>query len=314
MVRSRPGQPLRRHPAPGASSVVYWIFALTTHLNIGHRHLLPIYPALCILCGGAAFWIQPLLERSRKAEPRTGRERRRQRSGVRADGQVSVIRKAAGIATLILVAWHALESVNIRPELPGVLQSTGRRARRKATSTWPTVRSIGDRTCRRSRSGWTGRASSSQAVVECICLYFGTARPEYLRHPCDDAGGIHRSSSAAGSGAARRRRLLHQRHCSRRHQSHPVQPGTGEQLPGGTREPGHLRARIRERAGLGGADAGRPASRYWQQLFTQFDQLRTGRLVAFLRGRDPDAMIGYSILIYRLTDADVALALNGPPP
>ena len=53
---------------------------------------------------------------------------------------------------------------------------------------------------------------------------------------------------------------------------------------------------------------------YWQQLFTQFDQLRTGRLVAFLRGRDPDAMVGYSILIYRLTDADVALALNGPPP
>ena len=53
---------------------------------------------------------------------------------------------------------------------------------------------------------------------------------------------------------------------------------------------------------------------YWQQLFTQFDQLRTGRLVAFLRRREPDAMVGYSILIYRLTDADLALALNGPPP
>ena len=53
---------------------------------------------------------------------------------------------------------------------------------------------------------------------------------------------------------------------------------------------------------------------YWQQLFTQFDQLRTGRLVAFLRRREPDALVGYSILIYRLTDADLALALNGPPP
>ena len=59
---------------------VYWAFALTTHLNIGHRHLLPIYPALCILAGGAAFWIQPLFERRRKAEPRTGRERRKQRA------------------------------------------------------------------------------------------------------------------------------------------------------------------------------------------------------------------------------------------
>ena len=47
--------------------LVYWIFALTTHLNIGHRHLLPIYPALCILAGGAAFWIQPLLGATRKA-------------------------------------------------------------------------------------------------------------------------------------------------------------------------------------------------------------------------------------------------------
>jgi hypothetical protein len=53
---------------------------------------------------------------------------------------------------------------------------------------------------------------------------------------------------------------------------------------------------------------------YWQQLFAEFDRLRTGRLVAFLRHREPDAMVGYSILIYRLTDADVALALNGPAP
>ena len=53
---------------------------------------------------------------------------------------------------------------------------------------------------------------------------------------------------------------------------------------------------------------------YWHDLFKQFDQLRTGRLMAFLRNRQPDAMIGYSILIYRLTDTDVARAVNGPAP
>jgi hypothetical protein len=53
---------------------------------------------------------------------------------------------------------------------------------------------------------------------------------------------------------------------------------------------------------------------YWRQLFVQFDQLRTGRLAAFLRRRQPDAMIGYSILIYRLSDADVVQALSGPAP
>ena len=52
----------------------------------------------------------------------------------------------------------------------------------------------------------------------------------------------------------------------------------------------------------------------WHDLFKQFDQLRTGRLVAFLRNRQPDATVGYSILIYRLTDGDVSLAVNGPAP
>jgi hypothetical protein len=53
---------------------------------------------------------------------------------------------------------------------------------------------------------------------------------------------------------------------------------------------------------------------YWRDLFAQFDQLRTGRLVAFLRRRQPDATIGYSILIYRVSDGDVSSALNGPAP
>ena len=98
------------------SCVVYWDFALTTHLNIGHRHLLPIYPALCILAGGAAFWIQPLFERTpeggaadrtrpaaaARAGPRRRRRRRRASNG-------------AGVATVVLLAWHVGESVDIRP-------------------------------------------------------------------------------------------------------------------------------------------------------------------------------------------------------
>ncbi|WP_162525240.1 ArnT family glycosyltransferase [Rariglobus hedericola] len=31
--------------------VVYWAFSLTSNLNIGHRHILPVYPALFIICG-----------------------------------------------------------------------------------------------------------------------------------------------------------------------------------------------------------------------------------------------------------------------
>ena len=51
---------------------------------------------------------------------------------------------------------------------------------------------------------------------------------------------------------------------------------------------------------------------YWQQLFVQVDQMRMGRLVVALRQRQPDAMIGYSILIYRLSDAEVRQGVGGP--
>ncbi len=37
--------------------IVYWLFAITSHLNIGHRHILPSYPPMLILAGGSALWL-----------------------------------------------------------------------------------------------------------------------------------------------------------------------------------------------------------------------------------------------------------------
>ena len=36
---------------------VYWATAINTNLNIGQRHILPVYPATFILAGSAAFWL-----------------------------------------------------------------------------------------------------------------------------------------------------------------------------------------------------------------------------------------------------------------
>ena len=44
-----------------------------------------------------------------------------------------------------------------------------------------------------------------------------------------------------------------------------------------------------------------------------FRQLRFGRLAAYLRKREPDDHVGYSILIFRLSDEEVKQALHGPP-
>jgi hypothetical protein len=53
---------------------------------------------------------------------------------------------------------------------------------------------------------------------------------------------------------------------------------------------------------------------FWWKAFHAFEQLRFARLAAQLRQREPDAQVGYSILIYRLTEADVSRALFGPRP
>ncbi len=42
---------LRRVAPLLALFIVYWAFSLTSHLNIGHRHILPTYPVLFILAG-----------------------------------------------------------------------------------------------------------------------------------------------------------------------------------------------------------------------------------------------------------------------
>ena len=55
--------------------LVYWVFALSSHLNIGHRHLLPVYPPLFIVAGAAAWWLRPPVKR--RIEPATPASRGR---------------------------------------------------------------------------------------------------------------------------------------------------------------------------------------------------------------------------------------------
>jgi hypothetical protein len=52
----------------------------------------------------------------------------------------------------------------------------------------------------------------------------------------------------------------------------------------------------------------------WTRTDELFEQLRFARLMAWLRGREPDARVGGSILIYRLDVEALQAALEGPPP
>src|SRR5881398_419972 len=66
--------------------LVYGIFSLTSHLNIGHRHLLPIYPAIFITCGACTYFF-------------------RGQSG-----------RAVAIFAIAMLCWQIIESSLLRPD------------------------------------------------------------------------------------------------------------------------------------------------------------------------------------------------------
>src|SRR5438067_4424480 len=77
---------LRRLSPIWALVLVYATFSLTSHLNIGHRHLLPIYPAIFIGCGACTYFF-------------------RTQSG-----------KAVAIFAGAMMCWQIIESSLLRPD------------------------------------------------------------------------------------------------------------------------------------------------------------------------------------------------------
>ena len=293
-----------------ALTAVYGMFALATNLNIGHRHLLPAYPALCILAGGAAFWLQPLFGRMRTPEAQDTEKRRKHRSGRQAGPRTRL--GVVGIATLAVLAWHVAESVTIRPDYLAYFNqlaggpSEGYKHLADSSLDWgqdlPALKQ------------WLDREGLTRPGAGNVYLsYFGTARPDYYgikaiplagfldRRPPQPpeplGGGVYCISATVLDviGASFYR---------------PEHEGTYQAALQNL----IAFARASENEAAWAALLRQTGEQYWHDLFRQFDQLRTGRLVAFLRNRQPDAMVGYSILIYRLTDGDVALAVGSPAP
>jgi hypothetical protein len=56
-----------------------------------------------------------------------------------------------------------------------------------------------------------------------------------------------------------------------------------------------------------------PQHHRWSLWLSLFQQLCFKRLCVYLRHREPDDHVGYSILIYRLSDQEIQSALFGPP-
>lgn len=110
--RVRPSDPLLALGL-AAWTVTYGVSALATHLNIGQRHLLPLYPAVFMAAGAALAWISP----RRSA---TGSARSRKAAGETAEASdVAAGSRPAGAPAAWLVAaaccWLAVACARTFP-------------------------------------------------------------------------------------------------------------------------------------------------------------------------------------------------------
>ena len=269
--------------------IVYWAFALNSNLNIGQRHLLPTIPATYVLLGSLGSLALP--------------------------GSLWIARfrrySIAGLTALLL--WNGVETFRIAPNFLAYFNeliggpSQGYRHLVDSSLDWgqdlPGLKS------------WLNEQGLQGPGHQPVYLsYFGNARPEYYgidairlpgfprrqkeSIPQPLTGGVYCISATMYQGiyldapppwtAAYQQQFDAALFNLRVFDSTAAKPAD--------------RARLIKQTG----------EDFWWRTFDVFEQLRLARLTTFLRRRQPDAEIGYSILIFRLTDDDVRAALTTP--
>lgn len=262
---------------------IYWLFSLTSHLNIGHRHLLPTYPVLYIFCGALGWAAQRAWERSHHA------------------GRILF----GGITAVL--CWHASIAAAISPHYLAYFSpvaggpTEGYKHLVDSSLDWgqdlPGLKK------------WT--AFNLRPNESFYLSYFGTGEPEYY--------GIH----------AIRMEMLPD--FVRFHPWYKCEPGVYAlsasmlqhvyaSLRGDwTLENERQYQQLRLSEGVFSITPGEPAtSEVFKNIskieretaWRTYSQLRFARLCHYLRARQPDDMIGYSILIYRLDQTELDAALN----
>ena len=271
LARLRPLTPL------AALFAVYWATSLASHLNIGHRHILPTYPVLFIAAGWLARWLnlrRPLA--------------------------------CTGLGALLL--WHALESWRIRPHyLAHFNQLVG-----GPTHGW---RHLVDSSLDWGQDlpglkAWLDTHARGEKV---FLSYFGTGDPLFegiaaTALPALPEVGPPRRWHALAPGvyAISATMLQHvysdvrgEWSFAREQEFQRLRPLEPSLLAYQT-DPGRRRALEQEA----------PAQN-WVTAWKRYELLRFARLCHYLRARGPDAAVGHSILIFRLNATELAAATAG---
>ena len=264
--------------------VVYWVAALGSHLNIGHRHLLPTYPAMFILAGGAA---------------------------AHARGRSRVLQALV----LAALAAFVIDSLRIRPDYLAYFNrlaggpSHGYRHLVDSSLDWgqdlPGLKTWLDRHGAGTKVGEDADTSGGARVY---LSYFGAASPEHYGIRAQRLPGYFDHWRPGGWYALTGG--VYAISATMLQQVYSWTPGPWAR----PYEDAYQEIVSELRAGRERNLSEETVLRgFTRERRTLFEHLRFARLCAFLRRREPDDEVGHSILIYRLSDDDVRRALDGPP-
>ncbi|MAE64290.1 MAG: hypothetical protein CMJ18_08440 [Phycisphaeraceae bacterium] len=291
-LEDEPDAPLWYRTAPlWVLLLVYGGFSLTSSLNIGHRHLLPIYPVLFVMSGAAVRWFDTAFVRAAPA---------------RRWSTAAIAMMIASLAAVSLKTWpNYLASFNTLAGGP----SRGYTHLVDSSLDWgqdlPALKS------------WLDGAGLQEPDAARVYLsFFGTAVPEYhglqflslpsfmprfrVAEPRPLRAGVYCISAT----------MLHCLYVGPRgpwcapyeHAYQTLRPEV-RRLMATRDDPSARRALLADR----GPDE-------WRDLVREFEHLRFARLCAYLRvHRRPDAQIGFSIHVYHLDDQQIAEALDAAP-
>lgn len=271
---------------------VYGVTSITSSINIGHRHLLPVYPALFVFAGAAARWIHA----------------------------TSIWKRCLPAASLVPLAASSLQ---VHPHYLAYFNliaggpSQGYKRLVDSSLDWgQDLRGLVD---------WLQAHRPADGQEQRVFLeYFGQDAPS--KYPVKFEP-IIRPLSQDGRGDLR---LGRGTYCISATKLQGLYLLSGRDYASGLPRSTQWRQehevayqallpKMREiesmqvsaAARLAFLQAWRPD---WREAFDRFQRLRFLRLCATLRTRVPDAMIGYSILVFDLTDDDIQQMAYGTPP
>lgn len=271
--------------------LVYWEAAITSHIDIGNRHILPVYLPTFIIAGGAALWLRRLRT--------TENGRLKSWSGL----CVAAILASALLYVVASVrTWpHSLAYFNALAGGP----AGGYRHLVDSSLDWG--QGLPDLV------KWIDRNRAKDEEV--YFSYFGSARPGYygvrarllpsfLSAPpaCAPPEPLHAGLYAFSATMIQPLNHDYPGPWSRDH----------EQLWQETLAWFMGVSSIWSDQGKRREVLARNGEEFMARCFRQYEQLRFSRLCSYLRQRQPVAQPGYSTLVFRLTEEDVRQAIEGP--